>query len=52
MGASEPNFIYNERDEKVSFEPIFCLEWGQEEKGTTEEEMAGWHHPLDGQEFG
>ena len=26
MGASEPNFIYNERDENVSFEPIFCLE--------------------------
>ena len=19
-------------------------DWGQEEKGTTEEEMAGWHH--------
>ena len=24
--------------------------WGQE-KGTTEEEMAGWHHRLDGHEF-
>ena len=24
--------------------------WGQEEKGTTEDEMAGWHHPLDGRE--
>ena len=23
----------------------------QEEKGTTEDEMAGWHHWLDGQEF-
>ena len=22
--------------------------WGQEEKGTTEDEMAGWHHWLDG----
>ena len=22
--------------------------WGQEEKGTTEDEMAGWHHRLDG----
>ena len=20
-------------------------DWGQEEKGTTEDEMAGWHHP-------
>ena len=23
-------------------------DWGQEEKGTTEDEMAGWHHQLDG----
>ena len=23
-------------------------DWGQEEKGTTEDEMAGWHHGLDG----
>ena len=27
-------------------------DWGQEEKGTTEDEMAGWHHRLDGREFG
>ena len=27
-------------------------DWGQEEKGTTEDEMAGWHHQLDGREFG
>ena len=27
-------------------------EWRQEEKGTTEDEMAGWHHRLDGHEFG
>ena len=26
-------------------------DWGQEEKGTTEGEMAGWHHWLDGREF-
>ena len=25
---------------------------GQEEKGTTEDEMAGWHHRLDGHESG
>ena len=24
--------------------------WGQEEKGTTEDEVAGWHHGLDGRE--
>ena len=26
-------------------------DWGQEEKGTTENEMAGWHHRLNGHEF-
>ena len=26
-------------------------DWGQEEKGTTEDEMAGWHHQLDGRAF-
>ena len=25
--------------------------WGQEEKGMTEDETAGWHHWLDGHEF-
>ena len=27
-------------------------DWGQEEKGMTEDEMAGWHHGLDGCESG
>ena len=27
-------------------------DWGQEEKGTPEDEMAGWHHILNGHEFG
>ena len=26
-------------------------DWGQEEKGLTEDEMAGWHHGLDGREW-
>ena len=26
-------------------------DWGQEEKGTTEDEMAEWHHRLDGHEL-
>ena len=26
-------------------------DWGQEEEGTTEDEMAEWHHQLDGHEF-
>ena len=27
-------------------------DWGQEEKGTTEDEMAGWHHRFHGRESG
>ena len=27
------------------------MDWGQEEKGMTEDEMAGWHHWLNGHEF-
>ena len=27
------------------------MDWGQGEKGTTENEMAGWHHRLNGHEF-
>ena len=26
-------------------------DWRQEEKGTTEDEMAGWHHRVNGREF-
>ena len=26
-------------------------DWGQEEKVVTKDEMAGWHHQLDGHEF-
>ena len=26
-------------------------DWRQEEKGTIEDEMVGWHHQLDGREF-
>ena len=25
-------------------------DWGQEKKGTTEDEIAGWHHRLNGRE--
>ena len=27
-------------------------DWGQEEKGTTEDELVRWHHQLNGHEFG
>ena len=32
--------------------PDVGKDWGQEEKGTTEDEMVGWHHQLDGHGFG
>ena len=31
-------------------DPDAGRDWGQEDKGTTEDEMAGWHHWLDGRE--
>ena len=39
-----------------SFEKTLMLgrqgeDWGQKEKGMTEDEMVGWHHQLDGREF-
>ena len=33
-------------------DPDAGRDWGQEEKGTPEDEMARWHHQLDGHEFG
>ena len=32
-------------------DPDAGKDWGQEEKGMTEEEMVGWHHRLNGREF-
>ena len=32
-------------------DPDARRDWGQEKKGTTEDEIAGWHHQLDGHEF-
>ena len=33
-------------------DPDAGKDWGQEEKGMTEDEMVGWHHQLDRHEFG
>ena len=64
--GDEPWDFFGRNDAKAET-PIFCplhvkswligkdsyagRGWGQEEKGTTEDEMAGWHHWLDGREF-
>ena len=33
-------------------DPDAGKDWGQEEKGTTEDDMVGWHHQLNGHGFG
>ena len=35
----------------IGKDPDAGKDWRQEEKGTTEDEMGGWHHQLDGHEF-
>ena len=35
----------------IEKDPDAGKDWRQEEKGTTEDEMVGWHHGLDGHEF-
>jgi len=34
----------------IGKDPDAGRDWGQEENGMTEDEMAGWHHRLDGRE--
>ena len=36
----------------IGKDPDGGKDWGQEEKGTTEDEMVGWHHRLNGHGFG
>ena len=35
----------------IGKDPDAGKDWGQEEKGATEDEMVGWHHWLNGHEF-
>ena len=35
----------------IGKDPNAGRDWGQEEKGMTEDQMAGWHHRLDGHKF-
>ena len=35
----------------IGKDPDAGRDWGQEEKGVTEDEKAGWHHRLHGHEF-
>ena len=63
----DQSWVFILRNDAEAETPILCLphgkswligkdpdagrDWGQEEKHTTEDEMAGWHHRLDGHEF-
>ena len=48
-GNSSP--LATSSEELTHWKRLWCWEgWGQEEKGTTKDEMAGWHHWLDGHE--
>ena len=63
----DQSWVFFGRTDAEAETPILCLpdgkrwvigkdldagrDWGQEEKGTTEDEMAGQHHLLDGHEF-
>ena len=38
--------------EKKKKIPDVGRDWGREEKGKSEDEMAGWHYQLDAHEFG
>ena len=38
-------------DRLIGKDPDTGKDWRQQEKGTTEDEMVGWHHRLDGHEF-
>ena len=64
--GDQPWVFFGRNDAKAET-PVFChlmqrvdslektdagRDWGQEEKGMTEDEMAGWDHRLDGHEFG
>ena len=39
------------KSQLIGKDPDAGKDWGQEEKGTTEDEMVGWHHWLNGREF-
>ena len=43
-GTHEKNWLIGE-------DPDAGKDWGQEKKEVTEDEMVGWHHQLNGQDF-
>ena len=57
--GAQPSYFFGRNDAKAETSVLWTShanswkrwrDWGQEEKGTIEDEMAGWHHGLDGSE--
>ena len=44
-------WLPNAKSQFTGKDPDAGKDWGQEEKGVTEDEMVGWHHRLNGHEF-
>ena len=44
-------YLPNAKRQLIGKDPDAGKDWRQEEKGTTEDEMVGWHHRLSGHEF-
>ena len=45
-------WLHDVKSQVLGKHPDAGEDWGQEEKGTTVDEMVGWHHWLNGHEFG
>ena len=44
-------WLLDAKSRLIGKDPDAGKDWGQEEKGATEDEMVGWHHWLSGHEF-
>ena len=51
IGRTEAEWLPNVRSWLKGKDFDAGKDWGQEEKGATEDEMVGWHHQLNGHEF-
>ena len=51
IGSDPHILVLSSSLKSIGKDPDAGRDWGQEEKGTTEDEMSGWHHRLDGHEF-
>ena len=50
--AKAPTLTADVKNWLIGKDPDAGKDWGQEEKGTIEDEMVGWYHQLYGHEFG